>query len=87
MNVNKLVLLSTLALATMTASSIQESRASNRNPTPSTPYEAWSTHRTMTMSPERMSKLTAPKSDSLVKVRTRTGSEQTLKLGAPIGKL
>jgi hypothetical protein len=87
MKVNRLVVLSAVALAILTASSIQKSMASNHNPTPSAPYEAWSTHKSVTMSPERMSRLDASKSDSMVKVRTRTGSEQTMKLGAPIGKL
>ena len=87
MKINRLVLLSTVASAALIASSMQELRASNQNRTPSTPYETWSTHKVMTMSPERMSKLTAPKHDSFVRVRTSTGSERTLELGAPIGKI
>ena len=86
MKVSKMVLLSSVALVTIALSTVQASNASNLNSTPSTPYEAWSTHKTVTMSPERMSRMDASKSDSM-KVKTITGSTQTLKLSAPLGKL
>jgi hypothetical protein len=86
MKVSKMVLLSSVALVTIALSTVQASNASNLNPTPSTPYEAWSTHKTVTMSPERMSRIDASKSDSM-RVKTMTGSTQTLKLSAPLGKL
>ncbi len=87
MKIFKAVTLAAVTLTVIGLTGVQESRASRLNPTPQSPYETWSTKKTTTMSRDRMNMMSAPKSESMLKVKTNTGAEQTLKLSAPIGKL